>query len=42
MMSAVVGYFLTVEYFGQPPAGVGAEQFTGMLARLLIEPPDPA
>jgi AcrR family transcriptional regulator len=38
MMSAVVGYFLSVEYFGQPPAGIGPEQFTAMLARLLIEP----
>lgn len=37
MMSAMVGYFLSVEYFGQPPAGVGPEQFTTMLARLLID-----
>jgi AcrR family transcriptional regulator len=37
MMSAVVGYFLSVEYFGKPPAGVGPEQFTTMLARLLID-----
>ena len=38
MMSAMVGYFLSVEYFGQPPAGVGPEPFTAMLARLLIDP----
>lgn len=38
MMSAVVGYFLSVEYFGEPPAGVGPEKFTTMLARLLIDP----
>ena len=37
MMSAMVGYFLSVEYFGQPPAGVGPEKFTTMLARLLID-----
>jgi AcrR family transcriptional regulator len=37
MMSAMVGYFLSVEYFGEPPAGVGAEQFTNMLARLMID-----
>jgi AcrR family transcriptional regulator len=37
MMSAVVGYFLSVEYFGSPPAGVGPEQFTRMLARMLID-----
>jgi len=37
MMSAVVGYFLNVEYFGQPPAGVGPEKFTTMLSRLLID-----
>jgi AcrR family transcriptional regulator len=37
MMSAMVGYFLSVEYFGQPPAGVGPEQFTHTLARLLID-----
>lgn len=37
MMAAVVGYFLNVEYFGEPPAGVGPEQFTNMLARLLID-----
>jgi AcrR family transcriptional regulator len=37
MMSAMVGYFLSVEYFGQPPAGVGPEKFTAMLARLLID-----
>lgn len=42
MMSAVVGYFLSNEYFGAPPAGVGPEQFTTMLARLLIEPVNPA
>jgi len=38
MMSAMVGYFLSVEYFGQPPAGVGPEAFTTMLARLMIDP----
>lgn len=37
MMSAVVGYFLSVEYFGEPPAGIDAERFTTMLARLLID-----
>jgi AcrR family transcriptional regulator len=37
MMSAVVGYFLTVEYFGRPPADVSPEQFTRTLARLLID-----
>jgi hypothetical protein len=37
MMSAMVGYFLSVEYFGQPPAGVEPDRFTGMLARLLID-----
>jgi AcrR family transcriptional regulator len=37
MMSAVVGYFLTVEYFGRPPADVTPEQFTQTLARLLID-----
>lgn len=37
MMSAVVGYFLSVEYFGEPPAGIEAERFTTMLARLLID-----
>jgi AcrR family transcriptional regulator len=37
MMAAVVGYFLNVEYFGGPPAGVDAEKFTTMLARLLID-----
>ena len=37
MMSAMVGYFLSVEYFGQPPAGVEPERFTSMLARLLID-----
>jgi AcrR family transcriptional regulator len=38
MMSAMIGYFLSAEYFGTPPAGVGPEQFTTTLARLLIEP----
>jgi hypothetical protein len=37
MMSAVVGYFLSVEYFGRPPADVSPEQFTRTLARLLID-----
>ncbi|MFL6145708.1 MAG: TetR/AcrR family transcriptional regulator [Labedaea sp.] len=37
MMSAVVGYFLSVEYFGKPPADVGPERFTTTLARLLVE-----
>jgi AcrR family transcriptional regulator len=35
MMSAMVGYFLSVEYFGSPPAGVDPQRFTTMLARLL-------
>lgn len=42
MMSAMVGYFLSVEFFGSPPAGVGPEQFTNMLARLLVEPGSPS
>lgn len=37
MMSAVIGYFLAVEYFGAPPADVSPERFTAMLARLLID-----
>jgi AcrR family transcriptional regulator len=37
MMSAMVGYFLNTEYMGMPPAGVGPEQFTAMLARLMID-----
>ena len=36
MMSAMVGYFLSVEYFGQPPAGVDEDRFTTTLARLLV------
>jgi len=35
MMSAVVGYFLNVHYFGSEPAGVGADRFATTLARLL-------
>ncbi|HWE88421.1 MAG TPA: TetR/AcrR family transcriptional regulator [Pseudonocardiaceae bacterium] len=35
MMSAMVGYFLSIEYFGAPPAGVDPERFTAMLATLL-------
>lgn len=35
MQSAMVGYFLSVEYFGAPPAGVEAARFTTMLATLL-------
>jgi AcrR family transcriptional regulator len=35
MMSAMVGYFLSVEYFGSPPAGIDPQRFTTMLARLL-------
>jgi AcrR family transcriptional regulator len=42
MMSAVVGYFLSVEYFGKPPADVGPERFTTTLARLLLEASGPA
>jgi AcrR family transcriptional regulator len=35
MMSAMVGYFLSVEYFGSPPSGIDPHRFTTMLARLL-------
>lgn len=35
MQSAMVGYFLSVEYFGAPPAGVDAARFTTTLATLL-------
>lgn len=38
MMSAVVGYFLNVEYFGAPPSGVDPDRFTTMLAELLVRP----
>jgi AcrR family transcriptional regulator len=38
MLSAMIGYFLTVEFFGEPPAGVDAERFTTTLARLLTAP----
>jgi AcrR family transcriptional regulator len=38
MMSAVSGYFLNLEYFGEPPAGVGPDQFATMLAKLLTDP----
>lgn len=38
MMSAVVGYFLSVEYFGAPPADVDTDRFTRTLARLLTPP----
>jgi AcrR family transcriptional regulator len=38
MMSAMIGYFLNVEYFGTSPADVGPERFTTMLARLLTDP----
>lgn len=41
MMSAMVGYFLTVEYFGEPPAGVEPKRFTAVLARLLIDGKNP-
>jgi AcrR family transcriptional regulator len=37
MMSAVTGYFLNTEYFGEPAGGVGPERFTTMLARLLVD-----
>lgn len=37
LMSAMVGYFLSVEYFGKPPADVGPERFTGTLARLMVD-----
>ena len=35
MMSAMVGYFLQVDYFGTTPGGVDGVRFTGMLAKLL-------
>ncbi|MGH3715835.1 MAG: TetR/AcrR family transcriptional regulator [Micromonosporaceae bacterium] len=35
MMSAMVGYHLSLEYFGSAPADVGPERFTTTLARLL-------
>ena len=35
MMSAMIGYFLSGEYFGAPPAGVTPERFTTTLAGLL-------
>ncbi|WP_436492851.1 TetR/AcrR family transcriptional regulator [Actinokineospora sp. HUAS TT18] len=37
MQSAMVGYFLSVEYFGIPPAGVDARRFTDTLAKLLTK-----
>ncbi|MGH3862164.1 TetR/AcrR family transcriptional regulator [Actinokineospora sp.] len=40
MMSAMIGYFLTVEYFGSTPGGVDAERFTATLAKLLTTPPE--
>jgi len=39
MQSAMVGYFLSVEYFGAPPAGVDAARFTTTLAALLTADP---
>jgi hypothetical protein len=36
MISAQIGYFLSVEYFGTPPGDVEPERFTSMLARLLV------
>lgn len=39
MMSAVVGYFLGMEYFGAPAGDVGAARFTDALAALLTEKP---
>jgi AcrR family transcriptional regulator len=36
MISAQIGYFLSVEYFGTPPGEVGPERFTAMLAQLLV------
>jgi AcrR family transcriptional regulator len=36
MMCAMVGYFLSVEYFGTPPAEVDSDRFTRTLARLLV------
>ncbi|WP_020669853.1 TetR/AcrR family transcriptional regulator [Amycolatopsis nigrescens] len=35
MMSAMVGYFLSVEYFGSAPAEVDGQRFTNTLAKLL-------
>jgi AcrR family transcriptional regulator len=37
MISAMVGYFLTVDFFGEAPGDVGPERFTTMLARLLVD-----
>ena len=36
MMCAMVGYFLSVEYFGSPPAEVDPDRFTRTLAHLLV------
>ncbi|WP_091368070.1 TetR/AcrR family transcriptional regulator [Actinokineospora alba] len=40
MMSAMIGYFLSVEYFGSTPGGVDPERFTTTLAKLLTTPPE--
>lgn len=44
MQSAMVGYFLATEYFGEPPVGVSPERFTTTLAKLLTQadPAEPA
>lgn len=41
LMSALIGYFLSVEYFGAPPSGVDPDRFTGTLADLLTVPDQP-
>lgn len=42
MQSAMVGYFLSIEFFGAPPADVDADRFTAMLAALLARDGEPA
>lgn len=39
MMAAVVGYFLNVEFFGHPPAGIDPDRFSTMLAQLMTGGP---
>ncbi|WP_410651418.1 TetR/AcrR family transcriptional regulator [Amycolatopsis sp. cmx-4-54] len=41
MQSAMIGYFLTAEYFGGPPADVDPDRFTTALAALLTGPAAP-
>ncbi|MCF8590043.1 TetR/AcrR family transcriptional regulator [Gordonia sp. HY285] len=44
MISAMIGYALTTEFFGRPPGDIEADRFTDTLARILIgqHPPTPA